>query len=136
MAPCMLPGLHGGPRLLLALAARSRVTSALLLAAPPARALRGHSPTSPVSRRGLSSAHHSRIDPRVAASGSSSATDSMADAAAAAAKAADATGSTPPPRLASTLPDELKAQFCQRLDLTAIRVPKQRTSQYMKLLSK
>lgn len=36
----------------------------------------------------------------------------------------------------STLPAELKAQFDEQIKLTAIRIPKQNTSQYMKLLSK
>jgi len=37
---------------------------------------------------------------------------------------------------AATLDDKLKEQFKQEIVLTAIRVPKQSTSQYMKLLSK
>lgn len=34
------------------------------------------------------------------------------------------------------LDDQLKQRFNEQLQLTAIRVPKQATSQYMKLLSK
>lgn len=58
------------------------------------------------------------------------------------AAAAAAGGDAPPGAaaaaapLAATLDAALKAQFCEQLLLTAIRVPKQSTSQYMKLLSK
>lgn len=48
--------------------------------------------------------------------------------------AADGAAAAAP--LASTLPDELKARFNERLQLTALVVPKQRTTEYMKLLSK
>jgi hypothetical protein len=35
-----------------------------------------------------------------------------------------------------TLTPELKAQFDQQLQLTALRIPKQKTNHYMKLLTK
>lgn len=35
-----------------------------------------------------------------------------------------------------TLTPEVKAQFDQQLQLTALRIPKQKTSHYMKLLTK
>lgn len=38
--------------------------------------------------------------------------------------------------VASTLSPELKAQFCEKVTLLAVRVPKQGTAQAMKLLSK
>jgi hypothetical protein len=53
--------------------------------------------------------------------------------------AAAAAGGDAPPAAApsaATLDAGLKAQFYEQLVLTAIRVPKQSTSQYMKLLSK
>ena len=60
----------------------------------------------------------------------------MSTAAAAAANGGAGGDAPPAAPLAATLDAALKAQFCEQLLLTAIRVPKQSTSQYMKLLSK
>ena len=53
-----------------------------------------------------------------------------------AAAGAAANGGSAASRRSFLLPEELRAQFSQQIDLMAVRVPKQSTNQYMKQLSK
>ena len=53
-----------------------------------------------------------------------------------AAVAAAANGGSAAAQRSFLLPEELRAQFNQQIDLMAVRVPKQSTNQYMKRLSK
>lgn len=126
-----MSGLRAGPRLLQALVT-GRASRPKLVPAPPARSLR-HLPSLavPSARRWLGSPSRAPAAPRAAADTHSSAAGPMAAPA-----AADGAAAAAPPLLASTLPDELKAQFSERVRLTALVVPKQRTTEYMKLLSK
>ena len=49
---------------------------------------------------------------------------------------AAATGGSGAAQRPLLLPEELRAQFSQQIDVLAIRLPKQSTNQYMKRLSK
>lgn len=78
-----------------------------------------------------STAPHAKQNPKcsVAACTGTAVDEEMAAAAPAAAGGAAAQRSF-------LLPEELRAQFNQQVDLMAVRVPKQSTNQYMKRLSK